>query len=140
TAVNRSFHYVNARFNGHFNANELLNVSLASYRANVAEDYYNVLPIEALPNESEIEAYYAPIDTAISKVKKVITDHSMPSNDKPSKKNAEHNNYIDENWITIGKAYYYRRDYETALKSFKFINKYFSNDPSNYIGELWSAK
>jgi tetratricopeptide (TPR) repeat protein len=140
TGINRSFHYVNARFNGHFNANELLNVSLATYRANLNEDFYSLIPLEAVPNEQEIEAYYTPIDTAISKLKIVIADHSMPSNDKPAKKNAEHNNYIDENWISIGKAYYYRRDYETALKSFKFINKYFSNNPSNYIGELWMAK
>ncbi len=140
TATNRAFHYVNARFNGHFNANELMNVSLTAYRANLNEDYYRLIPLEALPNEKEVEAYYTPIDTAISKLKTVITDHSMPSNDKPAKKNAEHNNYIDENWISIGKAYYYRRDYETALKSFKFINKYFSNDPSNFIGELWMAK
>lgn len=140
TGINRSFHYVNARFNGHWNANELLNVSLATYRANLNEDFYSLIPLEAVPNEQEVEAYYTPIDTAISKLKIVIADHSMPSNDKPSKKNAEHNNYIDENWITIGKAYYYRRDYETALKSFKFINKYFSNDPSNFIGELWMAK
>lgn len=140
TAINRSFHYVNARYNGHFNANELINISLAAYRANVEEDYFNILPLEAVPGETEVESYYPAIDTAISKVKTVITDHSMPGNDKPSRKNAEHNNYIDENWTTIGKAYYYRRDYETALKSFKFINKYFSNDPSNYIGELWMAK
>ena len=140
TGVNRAFHYVNARYNGHFNANELITVSLTAYRANLNEDYYSLLPLEAVPNEQEIEAFYSPIDTAISKVKRVITDHSMPSNDKPAKKNAEHNNYIDENWITVGKAYYYRRDYETALKSFKFINKYFSNDPSNFVGELWMAK
>jgi len=140
TAVNRSFHYVNARFNGHFNANELLDISLTTYRNNVEEDYYNILPLEAMPSELEIEVYYPMIDTAISKIKTVITDHSMPSNDRPAYKNAEHNNYIDENWITIGKAYYYRRDYETAMRSFKFVNKYFSNDPSNYIGELWMAK
>lgn len=140
TAINRSFHYVNARFNGHFNATELLNTSLMTYRDNLNEDYYSLIPLEALPGEKEIEGYYPAIDTALVKVKKVITDHSMPSNDKPSRKNAEHNNYIDENWITVGQAYYIRRDYETALKSFKFINKYFSNDPSNYIGELWMAK
>lgn len=140
TAVNRAYHYTTARFNGHFNANELLMTSLATYRENVEENYYSILPIEAVPNEQEVEALLTPIDTAISKVKTVITDHSMPGNDKPSKKNAEHNNYIDENWLTLGKAYYYRRDYETAMKSFKFVNKYFSNDPSNYIGELWVAK
>jgi len=140
TAINRSFHYVNARFNGHFNANELLDISLATYRNNVEEDYYNILSLEAIPSDLKIEMYYPMIDTAISKIKTVITDHSMPSNDRPAYKNAEHNNYIDENWITIGKAYYYRRDYETAMRSFKFVNKYFSNDPSNYIGELWMAK
>jgi len=140
TAVNRSFHYVNARFNGHFNANELIDIALTTYRNNVEEDYYTILPLEAIPNATEIEAYYPMIDTAISKVKTVITDHSMPSHDRPAYKNAEHNNYIDENWITIGRAYYYRRDYETALRNFKFVNKYFSNDPSNYIGELWMAK
>lgn len=140
TAINRSFHYVNARFNGHFNANELLNVSLATYRENLTEDYYTLLPLEAIPSETDVESLYAPIDTALSKVKIVLADHSMPTLDKPSKKNAENNNYIDENWITAGKAYYYRRDYETAMKSFKFINKYFSNDKSNYIGELWMAK
>jgi len=140
TGVNRAFHYVNARFNGYFNANELMDVSLHAYRENLNEDFYNLLPIEAIPSETDVEMLYTPIDTAISKLKIVITDHSMPSNDKPSKKNAEHNNFIDENWIAIGKAYYYRRDYETALKSFKFINKYFDNDPSNYIGELWMAK
>ena len=93
TGVSRAFHYVNARYNGHFNANELITVSLTAYRANLNEDYYSLLPLEAVPNEQEIEAFYSPIDTAISKVKKVITDHSMPSNDKPAKKNAEHNNY-----------------------------------------------
>lgn len=140
TGVNRAYHYVTARFNGNFNANELINISLATYRDNLSEDYYNLIPLEAVPNATEVEAYYPAIDTAIAKVKIVIADHSMPTNDRPSKKNAEHNNYIDENWITIGKAYYYRRDYDIALKSFKFINKYFSNDPSNYIGEVWMAK
>lgn len=140
TGMNRAFHYVNARYNGHFNANVLMDEALYSYRENLEENYYELIPLEAVPDEEEVKALYTPIDTAIAKVKKVISDHSMPTLDKPSKKNAEHNNFIDENWLTIGKAYYFRRDYTTALKSFKFINKYFSNDPSNYIGSLWMAK
>ncbi|HNS41679.1 MAG TPA: tetratricopeptide repeat protein [Taishania sp.] len=140
TAVNRAYHYVTARYNGNFNANELINVSLTTYRDNLSEDFHQLIPVEAVPNETEVEAFYPALDTAISKVKTVIADHSMPTLDKPSRKNAEHNNYIDENWITIGRAYYYRRDYDIALKNFKFINRYFSNDPSNYVGEVWMAK
>ena len=140
TALSRGFNSLNAHYNGLFNANELLNQSLTAYRANLDENFYEIVPIDPVPNEKEVEAYYSPIDTAISKCKKVITDHSMPSNDRPSKKNAEHNRWIDENWTTIGQASYYRRDYEGAMKSFKFIKKFFANDPSLYIGELWMAK
>jgi hypothetical protein len=83
---------------------------------------------------------YAAIDTAIVKCTKVIQNHSMPSNDRPSKKKVEHNAWIDENWITIGKANFYRRDYEASLKSFDFVRKFYSNDPSIYVADLWMAK
>lgn len=140
TGLSRGFNSLNAHYNGLFNANELLNQSLTAYRANLDENFYEIVPIDPVPNEKEVESYYSPIDTAISKCKKVITDHSMPSNDRPAKKNAEHNRWIDENWITIGKASFYRRDYDGAMKNFKFIKKFFANDPSLYVGELWMAK
>jgi hypothetical protein len=113
---------------------------MTAYRSNRVENYYNILPIDPMPNEDEVIGMYPAIDTAITKCKKVIRDHSMPSNDRPSKKKEEHNKWIDENWTTIGIASYYRRDYEGALKSFKFVRKFYRNDPSLYIGELWMAK
>ncbi len=140
TSVNRAFHYVNARYNGHWNADELLNVSMATFKSNLVEDYYELIPIELVPDEKQVEALYTPIDTAISKVKKVIADHSMPGLDNPSRKNSENNGFIDENWITIGRAHYLRRDYEIAMRNFKFVNQYFENDPSNYTAEMWMAK
>jgi len=140
TALSRGFHGMNARYNGLFNANELLNESITSYRAGLDENYYELVAVDPVPNEKEVESMYSPIDTAIVKCRKVITDHSMPSNDKPSLKNAEHNNWIDENWTTIGIASFYRRDYDGAMKSFKFIKKFFADDPSLYVGELWIAK
>jgi tetratricopeptide (TPR) repeat protein len=140
TLVSRSYHGLNAHYNGYFNATELLRESMTAYRSNRVENYYNILPIDPMPNEDEVIGMYPAIDTAITKCKKVIRDHSMPSNDRPSKKKEEHNKWIDENWTTIGIASYYRRDYEGALKSFKFVRKFYRNDPSLYIGELWMAK
>ncbi len=140
TLLSRSYHGMTAHYNGYFNANELLRTSLNSFRASADEDFYELLPIELVPNEEEVIGMYPAIDTAIVKCTKVITDHSMPSNDKPSKKKYEHNRWIDENWTTIGIASYYRRDYEGAMKSFEFVKKFYKNDPSLYIGELWMAK
>lgn len=140
TFVNRTYHGTTARYNGYFNANELIRQSMVSYRASLKEDYYELLPIDPLPNEEQVVGMYPAIDTAIAKCTKVIQKHSMPSNDKPSKKKEEHNPWIDENWITIGMAQYYRRDYDAAIKNFNFVKKFYSNDPSIYVGELWLAK
>lgn len=140
TAINRAFHGMNAHYNGYFNANELLRQSMETYNNSLIEDYYTILPIDPVPNEEEVIGMYPAIDTAISKCTKVIRDHSMPGNDKPSKKKAEHNRWIDENWTTVGQSLYLRRDYDGAMKNFKFIRKFYSNDPSLYIGELWIAK
>lgn len=113
---------------------------MTTYQDSRQENYYDLLPIDPMPDENEVIGMYPAIDTAIAKCKKVIRDHSMPSNDRPSRKKEEHNRWIDENWTTIGIASYYRRDYEGALKSFKFVKKFYSNDPSIFIGELWIAK
>ena len=140
TFINRTYHGMTARYNGYFNANELLRLSMSTYRSSLKENYYEVLPIEALPNEEQVVGLYPAIDTAIVKCTKVIQRHSMPGNDKPSLKKEEHNNWIDENWTTIGIANFYRRDYDAALKGFAFVKKFYKNDPSIYIADLWLAK
>ncbi len=140
TLINRTYHSTTARYNGYFNANELINQSISTYRNSLKEDYYQRLPIDPLPDGKEVVGMYPAIDTAIVKCTKVIQRHSMPSNDKPSQKKEEHNNWIDENWLTIGKAQYYRRDYDAAFKNFTFVKKFYSNDPSIYVAELWMAK
>jgi hypothetical protein len=140
TFLNRTYHYATTRYNGWFNANELLRMSLNTYHGSLKEDYYGLLPIEPLPNEEDVVGLYPSIDTAIVKCTKVIQKHSMPNSSRSSQKKVEHNQWIDESWTLIGTANFYRRDYEKALKSFYFVTKFFATDPSNYIGELWMAK
>lgn len=140
TLINRTYHGTTARYNGYFNANELIRQAVTSYQISLKEDYYSLLEIEPLPDETEVIGLYPSIDTAIVKCTKVIQNHSMPSNDRPSQKKEEHNAWIDENWTTVGIASYYRRDYDAAMKNFMFVKKFYSNDPSIYIGELWMAK
>ena len=140
TLLSRSYHGMTAHYNGYFNANELINMSISTYRSTLKEDYYSILPIDPVPNATDVIGLYSSIDTAIVKCTKVIQNHSMPSNDRPEKKKAEYNQWIDENWTTIGIADYYRRDYEAAMKNFQFIKKFYANDPTLYIADLWIAK
>ncbi len=140
TFINRTFHGTTARYNGWFNANELMRMALNTYKTSLKEDYYQQLPIDPLPDEEQVLSLYPAIDTSIVKCTKVIQKHSMPSADNPSEKQEEYNNWIDENWIMIGIANYYRRDYDAAMRNFKFIKRFFDNDPSVFISELWIAK
>ena len=95
-ALNRFYHGLNAHYNGYFNAKELLKEGMSTYRSSRVENYYEVLPIDPMPDENEVLGMYPAIDTAIVKCKKVIVKHSMPSNDRPSRKKDEYNKWIDE--------------------------------------------
>jgi len=140
TFVNRTYHSTTARFNGHFNAQELLRVSLKTYYSSRKDDFYGILPINPLPNEVESKGMLPAIDTAVSKCTKVILNHSMPSAEDMFNKQAEYNTWIDENWLTVGQAFFYRRDYDRALSNFQFVKRFFVKDPSTYAAELWIAK
>lgn len=137
--LNRAYHSTTARYNGYFNANELINQSLSGYRKSYKEDYYSLIPIERNPNEKEIESLLPSLDTAIVKCKKVIQDHSMPSIRRSYKK-VEYNTWIDENFVTIAIANYYKKDYDAALRNFEYVEKFYSNDESNYHAAIWEAK
>lgn len=139
TLVNRKYHSVTAKYNGYFNANELINQAIRSYKASYKEDYYLQLPIERLPSEKEVEGILPAIDTAISKCTKVIQNHSMPSI-KGSYKKVEYNTYIDENFLTVGQANFYKRNFESATRNFEFVSRLFVTDKSNYIAKLWQAR
>ncbi|MFY7943229.1 MAG: tetratricopeptide repeat protein, partial [Crocinitomicaceae bacterium] len=138
--LNRTYHSTTARYNGYFNAGELMRGGLKTYYNSRKEDFFSILPVNPLPNETEVKGMYPIIDTAISKCTKVILNHSMPSAENMYSKNAEYNNWIDENWLLVGQSLYYRRDYEKALKNFQFVKQFFQKDPSTYEAELWIAK
>jgi hypothetical protein len=91
TFVNRTYHSTTAKYNGHFNAQELLRVSLKTYYGSRKDDFYGILPINPLPNESEVKGMIPAIDTAVSKCSKVILNHSMPSAENMYYKQAEYN-------------------------------------------------
>lgn len=140
TFINRTYHSTTAKYNGYFNAKELLRIGLEDYRKNYREDYNEILPIELLPNEEDVVDFYPIVDTAIAKCQAVISKHSMPTSSKPSKKKTEYAKWIDQNWFIIGKSHYIRRDYEKALKNFEYIRKFYVDRPSTFTGQLWEAK
>ena len=140
TFINRTYHSTTAKYNGYFNAKELIRIGLDEYRFRAREDYNEILPIELYPSEEDVVDFYPIVDTAISKCQTVISKHSMPTASKPSQKKSEHANWIDQNWMMIGFANYIRKDYDKALTTFEYVRKFYLNRPSTYAGQLWEVK
>jgi tetratricopeptide (TPR) repeat protein len=140
TPLNRFYHQTTAKYNGHFNAKELLRVSLKTYHDSRKEDFYSILPVYPVPSEKEVKGMLPAIDTAVVKCSKVILNHSMPTAENMYYKTVEYNKWIDENWLTVGEALFYRRDYAKALDNFEFVKRFFEKDPSTYAASLWIAR
>ena len=72
TFLTRTYHSTTARYNGLFNAKEMVRISMEGYRDVVREDYSNILPVELVPNKDDVVNFYPILDTAIAKVQKVV--------------------------------------------------------------------
>ncbi|MEK6614666.1 MAG: tetratricopeptide repeat protein [Bacteroidota bacterium] len=64
----------------------------------------------------------------------MIQYHSMLINGK------EHNRWIDENYMTLGKSHFYKRDYYAAVTVFEYVVKMYSDNPVKYDAFLWIVR
>lgn len=137
--MNRFYHQTTTRFNALYNANELKVQTLKAYRKTHVDDFDEVLPVEVIPFGENQVAIMPIMDTIVVKCTTAIGKHSMPKFNDAYKKE-EHNKYMQETWLMIGYAKYFKGDYEGAAESFKFVDKLFSNTPARYNAKLWLAK
>ncbi len=138
--INRSFHNTTARFNGYFNANELIKESLIDFHATNKDDYSKLLPVFIIPTDETAKSLYPQMDKAITKTSNVISKHSMPNPAKHANKKEEWCKWIDNNWLVMGKAYYYKREFDEAKTRFEYVYKNYQGLPIKWEGILWEAK
>ena len=132
--INRKFHDTNARFNGYFNAKESIKEGELALKNAYQENWDEILPIFIYPTEESAASVYPQMDRAIEKCTKVIDRHSIVE------KRKEYNKWIDDCWLLIGVANFYRRDFGKSEEMFKYVTKSFKTDPNKYHAALWNAR
>ena len=140
TVLTRTVHNISAKYNGYFNANELIKETKATFLYDRVEDYNQLLPLYPLPSLEESKNWYAPMDTAIRKCELVIVENRMPNSKKGRNRNKEWCKWIDDNWMTIGIAQYYKKDFPEALNTFEYVLNHYPLEQSFYESQFWSAK
>lgn len=130
----RVYHNLTAHYNAYWNGNESLKKGIQQLDAIIMEDYSRVLPVFNIGNPQQINSISSHMDRAIEKASMVIQDHSMKFKSK------EHNKWVDDSYLLIGKAYFYKQDYVGARRTFSFMQDEFKEEDIRYDATMWLIK
>ena len=106
-----------SRFNYYFNANQILTGIIDSAKSMYIEDYTKLL---SFYNYSLDETALGQIDTIIYKCTAGILLHDLRSD------------WVDKLYLLLGKAYLYRKDFDSATHIFQYINYAFAPKDNGY--------
>lgn len=134
TFTSRTYHNLTAHYNGLYWANVSLDEGIANIEKAHKDDYGKILPVFKYADDKAAKANYAQFDRAIEKTKKVIQFHSMFIKGK------EYNNWIDDNYMALGKAHFYKRDYYAAVEMFEYVVKMFAEKSTKYDAFIWMVR
>ncbi|MGB0807040.1 MAG: tetratricopeptide repeat protein [Salibacteraceae bacterium] len=132
--AHRYYHSVLTRFNGYFNAKELMKEAEAAIDLSMPDNYTKTLPVyKELPQENA-ELVAADMDIVLEKCARVITKNSI------RKRGKEHTKWVDDSYFLMGKAYYYKNDYTKAYKVLNQVAKKYKDQESRFDARFWLAR
>ncbi len=134
TFTSRTFHNTVSRFNPLFNGEQALLKGEKSLSLLHEDDFSKILPVFRTGTKAQASNVKPDMDKAVEKGTKVITDHSMMI------RNVQKNKWVDDSYLLIGKARFYRREYLEALETFNYIIQEFPKSDIYEEARLWAAR
>ncbi len=132
--VNREYHKLTTHYNGYFNGNESFKEGVEKLENTVIDDYEQILPAYILGTSDDAKSIYPQMDRALDKAAKVVRRHSMVI------KGEEKNEWIDDNYLLIGKARFYKQEYIASLEAFNYVSLQFNEGPLYHESMWWAAR
>jgi tetratricopeptide (TPR) repeat protein len=152
TGISRAYHNITAKYNILFNANESFKKGLKNIETNFRDDYSEIIPIFIYSRKDAVASAGSDMDRTIKKCSKLISLHSITS--KPKVKNnknlspkqreffnkKEYNLFVDDTYLLMGKAHFYKQEFDMASEMFWLILNDFKNQPVTYETQVWFAR
>lgn len=147
TRASRAFHNVTSRYNVFFNANESVKEGVANIEERIENDYTRILPIYKSSDPSAAQMVKSNMDNAIIKSSKLVEIHSITK--KPKRKRnrtrkyqefasqEEFNNWVDDSYLLMGKAYFYQHNFVAAIDRFSYVVRKFPDDETKHEANVW---
>jgi tetratricopeptide (TPR) repeat protein len=135
TFVHRGYHNLTARYNGTYYSG--LSIEEGVYKIEKAnkENFDNVIPVYVYPTPEKAKSTFPEFDKAIKKSSLCIQKHAIK--DKKGKEIPSSGNWIDNNWINIGIAHFYKREFFSAIESFDYVMRTYTKSNDKYLAMIW---
>ncbi len=152
TFVTRTYHNITSKYNILFNENESFKKGVNKVDDSFEDDYAEIIPVFTYGDKDLLSTVAPEMDRTIKKGTKLVSMHSITV--KPKLKNntaltpkerafynkKEYNKWVDDNYLLIGKAHFYKHDYNLATETFMFILNEFKNEEIVYDSRIWLAR
>lgn len=132
--TNRTYHGITAKYNILFNGQESFKAGIAELGKKAQENYTRVLPVYSRQTKEEATSISPQMDRTVEKSSKAIKKHSIFIKGK------EYNKYIPYSYLMMGKAFFYKKDYETAQRTFNFILNNYKIPEITQEASIWLAR
>lgn len=105
-----------------------------SLRESVLDDYSQVLRVYNYGDKRQAQKIFPKMDRTIKKASIGIQRHGMYFGGKEQVK------WIDDSYLMMGKAHFYKHDHVSARRVFDYVAKNYPDEPIHYEAYLWLAK
>jgi tetratricopeptide (TPR) repeat protein len=141
---NKFYHALTTRYNVYFNANEKLKAAEANLLKKHIDDYDNLLEVFPYGTEENAKEVTPDLEIAIKKASKAIDKHSMrfkiKKKGESKAEEREVNPFIDDSYFVLGRAYFFKREYQSAAETFEYIAKEYHDKKIKYDALIWLVK
>lgn len=119
TKFGKFYHNTTSYYNGYWNATEILRLNMINMRQTNVDDFNGILEVEDYVNIPDPKVVETEMNRAIEKVIIVSNVH-------------EEGEWVDDCYVLMAKAQYYKQDYETAETTLQYFQEVFN--PKNPYG------
>lgn len=114
--ISRGYQNIVARDNGYFNARESMKTNEETLHSQWVDDYDTLLPVFIYGGPEQSQSMQPAMDEIIKKASIVIELHGKSK-------------WVDDCYFLIGKANFYKGDFQESLKAFQYVVAHYSDTP-----------
>ncbi len=152
TDTTRFYHSLTSKYNIYFNGYESFKAGLIKINNGYQDDYAEILKVFEYSDPSTASLCSSDMERAIQKASKVITLKSITSkpeikgNREPSEKEKElldrkeYNEWVDDSYLLIGKARFYKRELKEATSVFNYCIAEANDSLIKAEATIWLAR